>query len=246
MIYNKKDCIFTNYEPTLSCSGFYELLGIGEEGYCRSVCHAMKSWEFVGNRKSGKPTTTLSRFLLNSEASVYPTGFKEAVDVFLSPNQFFDWRNTKQLSQLHANWIEIDTLKHEVLSEDEQTKIYKEVLRIIQNSDIPAPTCLVASGSGGLHLYWIYDGVEAYKWRVDIWRELTKTIAKKIEKKKPKHTNWHIDYHATNDPSRVMRLPGTYHAKSGRFVTPIMGGPKYKFDNLAKIVANNFSSRFTR
>ena len=80
-----------SYEPTLMCSEFYELLGIGEEVYCRSVCHAMKNWGFIGTRKSGKPTTSLSSFLWDSEAPVYPVGIQESVDVFISPNQFFDW-----------------------------------------------------------------------------------------------------------------------------------------------------------
>lgn len=232
MIHNKKNST-GNFEPTLSCADFYELLGIGEETYCRSVCHAMKNWEFIGNRKSGKPTTSLNSFVSESETHISP-GIEEAVDVFFSPNEFFDWRNTKQLSQLRANWIEIDTLKHEVISIEEQSSIYRELLYIIQDSNIPQPTCFVASGSGGIHIYWVYEGVEAYKWRVDIWRKLTKVIAKKIERKRNGHSKWHIDYQATNDPARVMRLPGSYHSKSGRFVTPYLGGTKYNFDDLVR------------
>ena len=171
---------------------------------------------------------------MKAEGRIVATGDRKcSVDVYVSPNQFFDWRNTKQLAQLHANWLEIDTIDHAVLDEAQQAELAQSVFSALESCGLPAPTAYVASGSGGLHVYWIYEGVAAKKWRIRIWREITLTLAKALKRARPDGALWCVDFSASRDPARVLRLPGTFHGTSGQLVDAYVGGPTYTFQELA-------------
>lgn len=225
---------------------FTRLLGIGEELYCRYAWSKRinkkkhPAWQAIGHRQSGKPVTSLLEFKMLAEGYVPARGEVTcSVDVFLSPNEFFDWRNTKQLAALHANWLEIDTVGHQVLTEEQQEEVFREVHQAICDRGLPPPTGYVASGSGGLHLYWIYQQVPAYRWRVRVWREITLVLAKAMKEACKPSSLWHVDFSASRDPARVLRLPGTIHGGSGRTVVGYIGGPKYTFASLAKSLVSS-------
>lgn len=216
---------------------FRDLLGVGKENYCRylwsfRIPEGKSPWRAIGNRQSGKKTTTLTDFFL--DASI---GRDCSIDCFMSPNQFFDWRNAKQLASLHANWLEIDitrdenTLKKakESLTEEEEKSVLNEVFSQLQASGIPAPTCYVMSGSGGMHLYWIYEAIPAYKWCINAWREIADKLVKSVQGGKL----WHVDLGASKDPARVLRMPGSKHGTTRRNVEVHTGGNSYTFEQLA-------------
>ena len=161
-------------------------------------------------------------------------GNRCSMDCFISPNQFFDWRNTKQLASLHANWLEIDINDHggEALTAAEEAEVVSEVFHQIEKSGLPEPTGYVLSGSGGMHLYWIYEAAPAFRWRVNAWRDITNKLISNIKNGRL----WHIDIGASRDPARVLRMPGTVHSKSERRVQAYLGGPSYTFENLAKLL----------
>lgn len=230
------------YGPAPSPSAFTDLLGIGSEQYCRFLWSKQindkkgSAWQAIGHRQSGKAVTSLIDFKmraqcwLESKADTFCS-----VDVFTTPNEFFDWRNSNQLANLHANWLEIDTVSHSVVSVEEQAQIFDSIFDCLVAAGLPAPTAYVASGSGGFHLYWIYSAVPAFKWRVRIWREITIILARKLKASRTDScSRWKIDFGASRDPARVMRLPGTYHSGSGRLVSAFTGGPVYSFDSLAR------------
>ena len=213
-------------------------MGIGQEANCRYVwSYRIKEgnspWRAIGHRQSGKSTTTLSKFYL--DASI---GRDCSIDCFISPNQFFDWRNTKQLASLHANWLEIDINSpagvtrenKKSLTPEEESEVIKEVFGQLQLAEVPMPTGYVLSGSGGVHLYWMYPGVEAYKWRINSWRDITSKLVSKLNGGK----NWHVDLGASKDPARVLRMPGTKHGSTRRTVEYYDGGYTYDFEDLAK------------
>ncbi|ENM5740221.1 hypothetical protein AB1F87_003827 [Vibrio mimicus] len=238
------------YHKTAVPADFTNLLGIGQEAYCRYVWsphinpvkHPNKpaAWQAIGQRQSGKPVSKLIDIKLQAEGCVAKTGVRTcSLDLFISPNQFFDWRNTKQLAQLHANWIDIDTVGHDVISQQQQESLFTEVLQILREQSLPVPTGYVASGSGGMHLYWIYEGVPAYKWRVRIWREISLVLARTLKQACPSDANWIVDFAASRDPARVLRLPGTFHGKSGRIVQAFIGGPLYDFNELAALLVRS-------
>lgn len=222
------------YQLSLDESEFDNLLGIGSESYCRYMWSPRQkdnAWQAIGNRVSGKPTTTIDAFQSQVEGQLSAQDAASLpLDVYISPNQFFDWRNTKQLSSLHANWVEIDTKGHKMLTQQQERQIVTEALAQLQAKNIPLPTAYVHSGSGGVHLYWIYEGVEAYKWRVEGWRAITSKIAKALRGGKL----WEVDLSASRDPARVLRKVGSFHGKSKRLVAAFIGGEGYSFDGLAK------------
>ena len=225
---------------------FTSLLAIGAEQYCRYLWSKQirsskpSAWQAIGRRRSGKPVTTLLDYKLRSEGYIDALGDRRcSVDVFLSPNQFFEWRNAQQLAMLHANWLEIDTVGHQVLTVPQQETLFDDVLQILASSGLPAPTGYVASGSGGMHLYWIYGGVAAYKWRVRIWREVTLVLAKSVKRARRPGALWRVDFAASRDPARVLRLPGTFHGQSGRVVHAYIGGPLYVFEELAEALVTS-------
>ena len=236
-----EDCRGFEYTKAAAPAVFHDLLDIGGEQYCRYLWSKQarrakgSAWQAIGRRRSGKPVATLLDYKLRSEGYIEVLGDKRcSVDVFLSPNQFFDWRNAKQLAMLHANWLEIDTAGHQVLTIQQQEALFADVLQVLAATGLPAPTGYVSSGSGGMHLYWIYRGVPAYRWRVRIWREVTLVLARTLKRARQPGALWAVDFAASRDPARVLRLPGTYHGKSGRLVHAFVGGPVYAFDALAR------------
>jgi len=181
-----------------------------DETYCRFLWTSKKlpkkvpSWQAIGNSEK-QPTTTLLDFKLKCLSE----------DVFYSPNQFFNWRNSRQLARLNALWVEIDTKSHSILNKEQEQAIIDEVFQQLSKSALPLPNAYVLSGSGGVHLYWIFEeGVEAYKYRVNAWREMAKKLSSKLKGGKL----WDVDSAASHDPVRVLRLPGSIHGKSKRIV----------------------------
>ncbi|NYZ69883.1 hypothetical protein H0A36_28115, partial [Endozoicomonas sp. SM1973] len=217
-------------------SAFFKLLGVGQEKYCRALWRQSNTakkarWGFIGNRQNGRPVTTLLDFKLQAEKWIPEIGDNRcSVDVYFSPAEFFNWRRTRQLARLHATWIEIDLVeKAQDYSAEVEDEVVKEVFAQIAQSGLPMPTGYVLSGSGGVHLYWAYEAVEAYRWRVRQWRLVSRAISKCLTGGR----YWQVDKAATHGPARVLRAPGTIHGRTGRTVVSKLGGPFYTFDSLA-------------
>jgi len=216
---------------------FLKDLDVGNEKHCRYAwsmrINAKKSpWRAIGNRASGKKTTTLYDLYMDSEAWVKERGEKLcSVDCYITPNQFWDWRKTKQLAGLCANWLEIDTTNHSILSEADSNQVIEEVFEQLANSNLPMPSHYVLSGSGGIHLYWVYQMTPAYYWKVNNWRSITNKL---IDGLSNGGSLWSVDVGASRDPSRVMRMPGTIHGNSGRTVKAFNNpNVAYSFSSLA-------------
>ncbi len=217
---------------------FNQMMGIGKEVHCRYVwsyriAEDNSPWRAIGTRQSGKKTCKLSQFYL--DASI---GRDCSMDCFVSPNQFFDWRNSKQLASLHANWLEIDintpagTTREtkKSLSKEQETQVVSEVFNQLEEQGVPLPTGYVLSGSGGVHLYWMYGGVDAYKWRVAAWRDIASSLVSKLKG----GDLWHVDLGASKDPARVLRMPGSRHGSTKRTVEYYSCGDIFSFEELAK------------
>lgn len=217
---------------------FNQMMGIGKEAHCRYVwsyriAEDNSPWRAIGTRQSGKKTCKLSQFYL--DASI---GRDCSMDCFVSPNQFFDWRNSKQLASLHANWLEIDintpagTTREnkKSLTEEQEAQVLREIFAQLEKQSVPLPTGYVLSGSGGVHLYWMYGGVDAYKWRVSAWRDIASALVNKLKG----GALWHVDLGASKDPARVLRIPGTRHGATKRTVEFFSGGQIFEFEDLAK------------
>jgi hypothetical protein len=178
-------------------------------------------WFPVGQHEKRQTHSAQS---FNNIAALHPDK-----DIYLSPNEFFSWRNTRQISLLHANYIEIDTTGHAILSLEEEKAVINEVFVQLLEADIPYPSAMVRSGSGGIHLYWVYEPIKAYNYVVSAWKQVTQKIANSLSGGKL----WHVDISASIDASRVLRFPGSKHSKSGRTVTEQVFDPElYRFSSL--------------
>ena len=216
---------------------FLALLGVGAESHTRFFWVRQKAgeethhqWLSIGKKRKGQSDlSTLSQVdSLITRANRENEG---ACDVFVSPNQFFDWRCRRSLATLNANYIEIDTRDHKAVTDAQAAQIRKEVLLRLKQAKIPPPNAIVSSGSGGLHLYWCYKEQEAYRWRQKQWSELTDKIIARLGE----GTLWKVDYQASRDLTRVLRVPGSRHYSANRPVTAdILSDRHYQFNSLLK------------
>ena len=125
---------------------FFELLGVGQEKYCRYLWvrrvidnepdHVNK-WLTLGRVKKGAADLSTRDDIFEAVAKEMPGD--DTVDYFLSPNEFFGWRCIKGVSRLHANYIDIDTTVKGSLCEWDQQALIKEVYdRLSSSSMLPS------------------------------------------------------------------------------------------------------------
>jgi hypothetical protein len=203
-----------------------DLLGFGQEE------HVRYGWFQRREKRQWVPVGVRNEKVLGTSDGLLDEMASEVCDVFLSPNEFFSWRKKKQVCKLHANYIDIDTVdRSRMLSVDEEDALIDDVFMQLLEADIPYPSGLVRSGSGGIHLYWIYEPVDAYSYRVDVWQAITDKIAAELNG----GDVWKVDSVASRDVSRVLRMPGSIHGKSQRRVIDEVIIPElYDFSSLVR------------
>lgn len=128
--------------------------------------------------------------------------FTNEPDVFLTPNVFHGWRLVRLLKGLSAFFIDIDDHSGRAVNHG-QLRANAEVTWIRQG--IPEPNFIVYSGRG-IHLYWLIDNVPAQA--LPRWRAVQQVLC----------TAFGGDPRST-DPTRLLRLVGTQHSKTGCKVT---------------------------
>ncbi len=78
--------------------------------------------------------------------------------------------------------------------------------KLIADTGLPKPTAVVASGSGGLHVYWVLvDALTPAE-----WQPLANALAAAATKSGLK-----FDSQCTVDSVRILRIPGTFNFKNG-------------------------------
>lgn len=207
---------------------FFDLIGVGDgSGF---------------NRFTWTPNDSVQRWhrIDSQDAAVAETLFSTGRNnIYVTPNEFFAWRNTKNLARLHCNWIDIDTAGHGSVTPQQAQRIVAEVEACLSESGLPSPTGITHTGSGGLHLYWFYDPVDAFPSAVRKWRDIGRMLCDHIARIREQrgYSLWQLDYAASTDPTRVMRLPGSLHGKSGRVVSFQSDADKTCFRDLSRLVA---------
>ena len=215
---------------------FFELVDFHSPKYVRSLFshnHESKTKTFLlGNSKS-KRVTDLKTF--KCKTSRFVQGIlnreSEAVNIYFSPNEFYNWPRDKGLALFRANWLDIDiTEKLDVpIVRSVEKRVIKEVLQQVEASLLPPPTGYVCSGSGGLHLYWIYDPVDANNVNKELWKKIANTL---VEQLISKDGLWFVDKMASKRAYGNLRIPGSVHGRTGMQARYFGGGFKYKFDEL--------------
>ncbi|MEN4546168.1 hypothetical protein [Pantoea agglomerans] len=132
------------------------------------------------------------------------------INQYYTPNVFFDWRKKALLAGFCANYVEIDTTLDRGLRPDECEQVRNEVFAQLVKSAIPLPSAIVESGSGGLHLYWTYEMLDAYPARQALWTKVSHALTSAFTGGEL----WKVDYAASHDITRFLRVPGSVHAET--------------------------------
>lgn len=215
---------------------FYELIDFHSPKYVRALfSHNHESGKkifLLGNRKSGKvtdlkafkrKTTRYVQGVLNSKS--------EAVNNYYSPNEFYSWPRAINLAIFRANWIDIDITEKVDASKVRELEhdLIEKVIQILQKNKIPPFTGYVCSGSGGIHLYWIYAPVDASQINKKLWKAIADIL---IESLQSIRALWCIDTTASKRAYGNLRIPGSVHGRTGLQARFFGGGPKYQFEEL--------------
>jgi len=213
--------------------------GIGHEPALRWFCRACATrQELTDHQACGNPTydprretVTRSSYMLDVNSGEFNS---KTNGVYFTPNLFYRWRNQRHLNGFTSHWLEIDTNGHKALTESEANKVLQEVTEVLWRADLPAATSIVTTGSGGVHLYWMYDepqmtrSVKHREKLLERWREISRCISARFEEKRKElgYSGWSVDFAASHNPSGNMRLPSSLHHKTWREVEYYRGGKK--------------------
>lgn len=152
------------------------------------------------------------------------------INQYFTPNVFFDWRKKALLAGFCANYVEIDTNLDRGLRPDECETVRNEVFGQLAMSGIPYPSSVVESGSGGLHLYWTYEMLDAYPARQSLWTKVSHALTAAFTGGEL----WHVDCAASHDITRFLRVPGSVHGETVCDVRAFRSnGQDLSFDELA-------------
>jgi len=167
-----------------------------------------------------------------------PTDFFGETDVYLSVNVFRAWRRADHLTELHAFYVDLDTRGHRTLDPADLEQVLAEAWSHLRQAGQPTPNLVVQSGRGW-HLYWWMAAVEATSANLAAWRAAARNLVASIGE----GDLWKPDIAASCDPARVLRMPGTVHANTGRVVVAYeTGAPRYEWDELLSALGDQAPS----
>lgn len=215
---------------------FYDLIDFHSPKYVRALFsknHESGHRTFLLGNRNSKSVTDLKTF--KRKTSRYVQGVlnckSEAVNIYFSPNEFYEWPKVSNLALLRANWIDIDIKKAvygKKVREVEKVLI-GEVMQIFKREKIPPFTGYVFSGSGGLHLYWVYEPVDASLTNKELWKSIAQIY---IDSLNGISSQWEVDSTASKRLNGNLRIPGSVHGTTGLQARFLAGGPKYEFEEL--------------
>ncbi|MEI8641620.1 hypothetical protein P4S68_13060 [Pseudoalteromonas sp. Hal099] len=102
-------------------------------------------------------------------------------------------------------------------------------MQIFKREKIPPFTGYVFSGSGGVHLYWVYEPVDASLTNKQLWKSIAQIF---IDSLKGISSQWEVDSTASKRLNGNLRIPGSVHGTTGLQARFLAGGPKYEFEEL--------------
>jgi len=154
------------------------------------------------------------------------------------------FRRTEQfLWRLNHIAIDIDyqgSFAHDYAVLEEQLE--RNIRWHCESGGIPAPNYIVYTGSGGCHLYYVFESLPggAEKQMIEgIQAVKMKLAARWVEAENNLDTygpGYKVDT-ASMDASRVLRVPGSVHADTGRIsYMKATGQPKYRYKDLCAML----------
>ncbi len=148
-------------------------------------------------------------------------------DCYLSVGRFSGRRAVARLLAQNALYADVDYRRSPtagVVHLDPERALHGYVLPALDAARIPAPSFAVASGGGGLHLYWFHGPIP--RAALLRWTACQRIIHDAL-------ADLGAD-RAALDAARVLRLAGTVHGRTGQLVRILhAGGATWAFDDLA-------------
>lgn len=137
---------------------------------------------------------------------------------FVGSLERFKGRSGANVAWLFGFWIDIDVKAddgtHTVNSYATQAEAADALKRIVGDYN---PTAVVATGSGGFHVYWVIAGGLSF----DQWKPRTAALELALAK-----AGFVVDPVVTKDVARVMRAASSHHQRTGKVVQGrIIGEP---------------------
>ena len=111
-------------------------------------------------------------------------------------------RSQSHVVSLKSLYIDIDVKEGGYADTKTAVLAFRQFL---DDTKLPKPSAIVASGSGGIHVHWALDrALPRLEWQV-----LANALAKAT-----RDMGLHCDQQCTIDSARILRIPGTWNAKS--------------------------------
>jgi hypothetical protein len=143
-------------------------------------------------------------------------------DVYVTPNEFLGWRQSRLLQALNAFYVDLDLHDDRSLQLDPGAVmgLVHSAIERIEAARIPTPNFIVYTGRGA-HLYWCFDK-PVTKYALPRWTALEKHLTKILRG----------DKHCS-DCTRVLRLVGTKNSAAlewGETKAEVLHSDRYDFD----------------
>ncbi|MEN9780736.1 MAG: hypothetical protein RL014_1884 [Pseudomonadota bacterium] len=148
-------------------------------------------------------------------------GYFTPANFYVTSEQRFR-RTGAQVAAVKALWLDIEGAVTKG-GYDGPVAVAAAMAKFVESAGLQ-PSLVVLTGSGGLHAYFVLDE----ELRLDQWRCLAAGLVAAADKH-----GLRIDSPVTRDPSRIMRAPGSIHAKTGRTVLAYRTGPIYSVGELS-------------
>lgn len=185
---------------------------------------------------SGKPTTNVNEFFghvswglaQDSVKDIFFCLSRQAICGKTKNGYPSPIRNAEGAMLVKALWADVD-VKEPPKGYADMGEAIDAVIAFCHAYSLPNPSAMVASGSGGLHVYWISDRPMT----VDLWRP----YAEGLKTAMLQH-GLRADVGCTTDVARVLRVPNTLNYKNDPpRPTALLGlGPDYDFENTLSLL----------
>ena len=182
--------------------------------------------------------------IAQARRNIQDTGVAFAsVNIFKPNRDGFYRRGNDYLWRFNHITIDIDYQGDFVNDHDALEEQLEQNIRWhCESYGIPIPTHIIHTGSGGCHLYYLFEGLPngANRQMVQgIQATKMKLVARWVETEKNLDTyglGFKVDIKAT-DASRVFRVPGSIHGRTGRVCRMVKTGiPTYRYKFLCAML----------
>lgn len=184
-----------NVHWTYKGEGFVKPAWSGQA--CQSIDECIKAIQYAQKQKDTRDIYVALGSMRTYEEKVYGGGFTVRKAI----------RSQENVVQLRCLWIDLDVELNNKSGKAYPTKAEaaKAFAQFCLSAGLPRPSLMVASGSGGFHVYWTLDQALT----MEQWKPLAFALAEATRR-----FGLICDSGCTVDAARILRIPDTLNKKS--------------------------------